>query len=68
MRLDDFAAGQPPLRLEQFFAGTARGAGLFEDRFGNLRRQFVVTIQGRVEGDALILDELFVAPEERLIH
>ena len=33
---------------------------MFHDRFGNLRRQFVVDIEGNIEGDELILREDFV--------
>ena len=45
----------PPLRLEEFFQGETIAWGIFEDRFGNLRRQFRVNITGTVEGDIFIL-------------
>ena len=50
----------PPLRLEEFFQGETIAWGIFEDRFGNLRRQFRVNITGTVEGDTLTLDEHFL--------
>ena len=50
----------PPLRLEEFFQGETIAWGIFEDRFGNLRRQFRVNITGTVEGDTLTLDEDFL--------
>jgi hypothetical protein len=59
MRIDDFAAGKPELRLEQFFLGKTRAAGLFEDRFGKVRRTFVVDIVGTWDGTTLTLDEDF---------
>lgn len=59
-KLDQFAAGTPKLDLEQYFVGQTKAYGLFEDRFGKIRRQFVVTIDGRMEGQDLILDEAFV--------
>lgn len=60
MAVKDFSSGQPPLVLEQFFNGRTVASGLFEDRFGKVRRQFVVVIDGRVEPDGtLVLDEDF---------
>ena len=41
---------QPPLDLASFFAGDSVAYGIFEDRFGNLRRQFRVNLTGTVEG------------------
>lgn len=54
-----FQQAEPRLVLEDFFTGNTKAWGLFEDRFGNLRRQFSVDIQGHVDGDTLILDEAF---------
>ena len=47
------------LRLEDYFRGRTRAHGLFVDRFGNLRRQFQVDIDGSVQGDTLTLKEAF---------
>ena len=33
---------------------------MFQDRFGNIRRQFVVDIDGRLRTAQLVLDERFV--------
>ena len=43
-----------------FFAGQCSAHGVFEDRFGKLRRQFKVQIQGEVNGDLLRLTEDFI--------
>ena len=51
---------QPPLDLAAFFAGDSVAYGIFEDRFGNLRRQFRVNMTGTVEGDTLTLVEDFL--------
>ena len=45
--------------LEEFFAGKTRAWGLFEDRFGKVRRQFAVDITGTWGGEHLMLDERF---------
>lgn len=60
MRPEDFAAQQPRLVLEDYFQGKTRAWGMFEDRFGNVRRQFVVDMDGTWDGRELILDERFV--------
>jgi hypothetical protein len=46
--------------LEEFFAGDTIALGVFEDRFGNLQRQFRVNLQGTVTGNQLRLDETFL--------
>ena len=51
---------RPTLALEQFFEGESVAYGIFEDRFGNLRRQFRVNLQGTVTGNRLVLDEQFL--------
>ena len=51
---------QPGLDLAEFFAGDSVAYGIFEDRFGNLRRQFRVNMAGTVEGDTLTLVEDFL--------
>lgn len=59
MEARDFADAEPPLVLEEYFAGRTRAWGLFEDRSGDLRRQFVVDIEGTWDGRELVLDEHF---------
>ncbi len=59
MKIEDFAGRTPELVLEDYFLGQTRAWGVFEDRFGNLRRQFDVDITGTVDGDTLTLDEHF---------
>jgi hypothetical protein len=51
---------RPSLVLEEFFAGDTIALGIFEDRFGNLQRQFRVNLQGTVTGNQLVLDETFL--------
>jgi hypothetical protein len=59
MKIDDFAGREPKFVLEDYFAGTTRAYGIFEDRFGDVRREFVVDITGSWDGTELILDEHF---------
>ncbi|HIJ62635.1 MAG TPA: DUF3833 domain-containing protein [Rhodospirillaceae bacterium] len=60
MKPEDFATAQPKLVLEEYFAGHTQAWGLFEDRFGKVRRQFTVDITGDWNGERLRLDEHFV--------
>ncbi len=60
MKPTDFSGTTPQLRIEEYFAGHTRAWGIFEDRFGNLRRQFVVDIEGKWDGKTLVLDESFL--------
>lgn len=60
MKPSDFASHRPAFVLESFFSGKTRAWGMFEDRFGTVRRQFVVDIEGRWDGEELTLDESFV--------
>lgn len=60
MTPDDFAENRPGLVLEEYFAGDLRAYGLFEDRFGKVRRQFTVDITGTPTEDGIRLDERFL--------
>ena len=51
---------QPRFVLEDFFVGRSVAYGIFEDRFGNLRRQFRVNLSGELDGNRLVLDEEFL--------
>lgn len=57
--LEDFSGADQTLRLEEYFLGETTAYGIFEDRFGKIRRQFKVDITGTVEGDTLTLVEEF---------
>ena len=51
---------EPQLDLFGYFEGKTRAWGIFQDRSGNLQRQFSVDISGEAEGDELTLIEDFV--------
>ena len=60
MKPTDFKNATPQLVIEEYFAGETQAWGLFEDRFGTIRRQFSVNIVGTWDGEFLTLDEKFV--------
>ena len=57
--ISDFSEAPRTLKLEDYFAGETTAHGVFEDRFGKVRRQFRVDITGTVEDGVLTLDEDF---------
>jgi hypothetical protein len=59
-RLEQFQGKAPAFVLEDYFAGASEATGVFEDRFAKIRRQFVVQVDGKVDGKTLILDEHFI--------
>ena len=59
MKVTDFADNKNRLLVEEYFLGHTVAWGIFEDRFGNLRRQFKVNIDGYLEDGLFVLDEEF---------
>lgn len=57
--LIQYEDNSPKFLLFDYFIGHTKGWGIVQDRQGNLIRQFVVQINGTIEGDTLILDEDF---------
>lgn len=52
---------KPSLDLFEYFKGNTRGWGMFHDRSGTLKRQFVVDITGTINSEGnLVLEEDFV--------
>ncbi|MGB5763043.1 MAG: DUF3833 domain-containing protein [Sedimenticolaceae bacterium] len=59
MQPKDFDGTLPHFDLFAYFEGETRAWGIFQDRSGNLKRQFTVDIRGEVEGEELTLTEDF---------
>ncbi|WP_293765947.1 DUF3833 domain-containing protein [uncultured Aquitalea sp.] len=58
--VESYRDNTPKLDLYRFFTGHTQAWGMFRDRNGQLVKRFTVDINGRRDGDALILDERFV--------
>ena len=58
--MKQFEKNLPKLDLFAFFEGKTIAYGIFEDRFGNLKRQFRVNINGKIDNQILTLDEDFL--------
>ncbi|MDC8832575.1 DUF3833 domain-containing protein [Alteromonas gilva] len=54
-----YTSQTPALSLEQFFDGKVKAWGIVQNRSGDVVQRFTVDIQGRMDGDTLILDETF---------
>lgn len=68
--LSDDILTDKDLNLEEFFEGRSIAHGQFQDRFGTVKRRFVVEIEGTWDGKNLRLVEDFVyddgATEQRI--
>ena len=60
MKPENFKESQQRLNLFDYFKGKTLAWGVFEDRFGNLKRQFRVNIKGKINNKTLTLDEDFL--------
>ena len=60
IEMEQFKNNTPKLDLFSFFEGNTIAYGIFEDRFGNLKRQFRVNISGTIVDKTLTLDEDFL--------
>lgn len=68
--LEDYVDDGPTFQPEVFFEGDLTAWGVFQDRFGEVRRRFVVDVVGEWDGETLTLLEDFVyedGTEERRI-
>lgn len=54
-----YASEQPTLDLKTYFNGRLVAHGMFQDRFGQVRRRFVVELHASWQGTQGVLDERF---------
>lgn len=59
VQVEQYKNEKPQLDLRQYFSGRVDAWGMFQKRDGEVVKRFHVLIQGRSEGDKLILDEDF---------
>lgn len=59
MKPEDYAGSEPEFEVMEYFLGDTRAWGIFQDRSGEIRRQFRVDLRGEMEGDTLVLAEDF---------
>ena len=66
MTLEPCMNASQKLVIEDYFNGKTKAWGMFEDRFGNVRKQFSVEIDGGWDGKALRLEENFTYSDGEL--
>lgn len=59
-KISDYADRTPTMDLVEFFSGRSEAWGMVQQRGGELLRHFNASLEGRLEGQQLILDEHFV--------
>lgn len=57
MRVDGFAGATPTFKSKKYVQGHTKVWGLFRDRFGTIKRQFVVEIDGTMDNGTLVKNE-----------
>jgi hypothetical protein len=61
MKIEDYADTKPTFDLYTYFEGQTRGWGMFQDRGGQVKRQFIVDIKGTINNkNELVLEEDFI--------
>ena len=63
-RIMQYQTQKPELDLVKFFVGTTDAWGMFQDRSGQVQKRFKVTIEGKMNGQQLILNESFVYSDQ----
>lgn len=59
VQLADYGGNRPVFDLASYFNGTVDGWGMVQTRGGKVSQRFSVRIEGRLEGNLLVLDESF---------
>lgn len=60
MSVEQYRDSTPRLVLEDYFVGQTRAWGIFQNRSGQIERQFTVDILGKMVDGNLVLEEDFV--------
>ncbi|OCR23514.1 lipoprotein [Pseudomonas syringae] len=59
VQVDQYSQETPKLDLRDYFTGQVLASGIFQKRSGEVTKRFHVVINGRSEGDKLIMHEAF---------
>ena len=60
MKPEDYKNTKPIIKIEEFFQGNVKAWGMLQGRSGEVKRQFVADMKGKIDGENLILDETFI--------
>ncbi len=59
MKPEDFKDQKPRLIIEDYLTGNVKAWGILQNRSGKVTRQFSADLNGKWDGNQLILDEKF---------
>ena len=59
MKPEDFKNKEPKLIIEEYLSGNVKAWGVLQNRSGKVTRQFSADLNGKWDGNQLILDEKF---------
>ena len=59
MKPEDYINTEPKIKIEEYFLGNVKAWGIFQNRFGKVKRQFTAKMEGSFDGEFLILKEDF---------
>ena len=59
MKPTDFKDQKPRLVIEKYLSGNVKAWGVLQNRSGKVTRQFKADLNGKWDGNTLILDEIF---------
>ena len=59
MKPEDYINTEPKIKIEEYFLGDVKAWGIFQNRFGKVKRQFTAKMEGSFDGETLILEEDF---------
>ena len=59
MKPEDFKNKEPRLIIEEYLSGNVKAWGVLQNRSGKVTRQFSADLNGKWDGNQLILDEKF---------
>ena len=59
MKPEDFKNKEPRLIIENYLSGNVKAWGVLQNRSGKVTRQFSANLNGKWDGQQLILDEKF---------
>ena len=59
MKPEDYINTEPKIKIEEYFLGDVKAWGIFQNRFGKVKRQFTAEMKGSFDGEILTLEEHF---------
>tara|TARA_B100001123_G_C15275113_1_gene1011851 strand:- start:797 stop:1318 length:522 start_codon:yes stop_codon:yes gene_type:complete len=59
MKTEEYKDTTPKIKIEEFFLGDVKAWGILQSRSGFVKRQFTAKMNGKIDGENLILNEDF---------